>query len=148
MQMPPKEIRVSLNYRTQSMLLCIKWKKIKVMNRVKRSPKVLRNLLYHLTTKISLKPCLITTESCLDLKTNSKCWNRRPRQEVCPFLKCFHQKRRSYTRKQRRWLTSIVGSCLFIRASVLKTQTIAIHSCNTSPEFYPIRNMIGSFTRQ
>ena len=147
MRMPLKEIRVNLNYRNLLMPLCIKWKRTKVMNQVKKFLKVLKNLLCHLTTKISLKPCLIIIESYSDLRTSSKCWSRRPRQEVYPFHKCFHQKRRSYTRKQRKWLTNIVGSSLFIRVSVPKIQTIAIHSCSTSPEFFLIRNMIDSSTR-
>jgi len=148
MQMPLKEIRVNSNFRTQLMLLYTKWKKIKVMNQVKKSQKVSKNLLCPLTSKISLKLCLIITENCSDLKTNSKYWSKRLKQEVYQFHKYFHPRRRSYTRKPRKWRINIVGLYLSIRALVPKIQVIAIHLCSTSPEFFQTKNMIDSFTKR
>lgn len=147
MQMPQKEIRVSSSYKTQSMLLYTKWKRIKVMSQVKKFLKVLKSLQYPLITKISSKLCLIITESCSDLKISNKYWSKKQKQEVYPFHKYFHLKKRSCTKRLRKWPINTVGLSLYIKASVLKIQVIAIHLCNTSQEFFPIKNMIDSFTR-
>ena len=148
MPMRPKEIRANLNFKTLSMPPFTKWRRIKEMSQARRSQRVSKNLFRLTTTKNSSRLCLITIENCSDLRTSNRSWNRRQRLEACQFLRYFHQKRRNFTKRQRKWPTNTVGLSSSIKALELKTQAIAIHSCNTNLESFLTKSMIDSSMRQ
>ena len=67
--------------------------------------------------------------------------SKRLNREDFPSLKFYLQKRRSFTRKQRRWLTDTAGLCSLINLSDLVTQSIFIVSCSLNLKFYPTRKL-------
>ena len=129
-----RSIRTPLCSVMQLMLHSPKWLKMHKVIQAKRFHQTLMSLLDRNSTKISLRPCLITTGNFSVLKINNKFWSKKPNKEVYQFHRFFHQRKRSCRRRPRRWLTSTAGSSLSILALV-HTIIKRTRSCNSKVKF-------------
>jgi len=119
-----------------------------MMSHPRKFQRVSMNLPNLSNIKTCLKQCLTIIENYSDLKINNKCLSKKLSKEVSPFLKCFHLKRRSSTKKLKRWPIDIVGSYLLINPSVVEILTIFTLSCSSNQKFFRTKKLTDIFTRQ
>ena len=132
------ELRTLLFYQNKSNNKQIKWKKIKLqIEKIKKSLKDFQSLSNQKTSVNYWNLCQIIIVSFSDQKTSNKIQNRKPNSEVFQFLKYYHQKKRNYMKKRKKWLKNILGLCSPIvqQAMILKK---LILSCNLNQKFYRI----------
>ena len=140
------EPRTLLFYRNKSNNKQIKWKKIKrQIEKIKKFLMVFQSLFNQKTSVNCWNPCQITIVNFLGQKTSNRFQNRKPNNEVFQFLKFYHQKKRNYMKKLKRWLKNILGqySPIVQLEMILKK---LIHSCNLNQKFYKIILKIVVFT--
>lgn len=142
------EQKTLLFYQNKSNNKQIKWKKIKPqIEKTKKFQKVSQSL-FNLRTSVNCwNLCQITIVNFLDQKTNNKFQSRKPNSEVFPFLKYYHQKKRNYMKKLKKWLKNILGSCsLIVQLATILKKLILL--CNLNLKFYKIILKIVVFMNQ
>ena len=142
------EPRTLLFYQNKSNNKQIKWKKIKPqIEKIKKSLKVFQSLFNQKTSVNCWNLCQITIVSFSDQKTSNRFQNRKPNSEVFQFLKYYHQKKRNYMKKLKKWLRNILGSY----SPIVQLEMILkklILSCNLNQKFYKIILKIVVFMNQ
>ena len=117
------------------------------MTQRKRSHQGSMNSADHNSRDSYCKPCLITAENYLDLKTNSRFLNKKQDRGVYQFLKFFQVKRRSYLRRPKKWLISIVGLSSLITPSETRVWVILIHIWSLNQESWLTRKQMVYSTK-
>lgn len=142
------EPRTLLFYQNKSNNKQIKWKKIKLqIEKIKKYLKVFQSLFNQKTSVNCWNPCQIIIVSFSDWKTSNRFQNRKPNNEVFQFLKFYHQKKRNYMKKLKKWLKNILGSySLIVQLAMILKKFIL--SCNLNQEFYKIIRKIVVFMNQ
>jgi hypothetical protein len=136
----PRSHRIRSSWLTRSKI------SLKCLSVRKTSPNLSSHLSSHQSTRTSYKLCSSTVVNFSDLKTSSKCWSKRPNKEVSQYRKYFHQRKKSWMKRQRRWLMLTVGLYSQKSQSLIKRCPNAQASCNSNPKFWQTRRPINSFT--
>ena len=98
--------------------------------------------------RIFLKQCSIIVVNYSDLRINSKFLNKKLNKEDCLFLKYYHLRKRSYTKRQRKWLINTLGLFITISLSMMSRWNTAAHLCNSNQKFSLIKSLINTFMKQ
>lgn len=86
--------------------------------------------------------------SYLDLRTSKLCSNKRPNKEDFRFLRYCPQRKRSYTRKPRRWQIAILGLCFTINQSMMNRWITVIPLCSSSRRYCRTKSLINISMKQ
>lgn len=148
MLMQPRSIRITSFSKMPLKLLSIKWQKTRVMNQVRKFLMVSMSLPIHPSIENCWKPCLTIIENYSVQRTSNKYWNKRQDNEVYLFHKFYHQRKRNYMKKPKRWLINTVGLFSLTLRLVLRMMVMFTVSCSLNLPSYQIKRQTGTFTRQ
>lgn len=138
----PRNTRINLCWRTRLNWHWTKWRKKRVMSRLKKFPTDSLNSQTPRNIWSFLSPCLTIIESFSVLKTSNRFLNKKRNKEVLRYHRYCQVRRKSCMKRPRKWLINTVGLFSLINQLALVILTLIL-SCNSNPKFCRTRKLIA-----